>query len=270
MSIKLITIDIDGTLINSQRQITENVKNALKKAQDKGVKIVLCTGRPLTGVTGYLNELGLTGDDNYVGTYNGSLVQTVSGKIITSHSLTYSNYLEIEAMSRKIFTPLHIHLLNPPRLIATNKDINRYTVHESFMVSLPLSYRTPEDITPEDTIVKMMYINDPEKLDRSLSQLPEDFYEKYTCVRSERFFFEILNKKAGKGQALADLREHLGLKKEETMAIGDNENDLSMIEEAGIGVAMENGAPLVKEKANFVTKNCNEDGVAYALEKFVL
>ncbi|WP_071130298.1 sugar-phosphatase [Enterococcus timonensis] len=270
MTIKLVTIDIDGTLLNSRREILPAVKEAIARANNADVKIVLCTGRPFTGVKNFLAELDITGPENYVVTYNGSVVENTESKTISQRRLTYDNYLEIEAMSRKIFTPVHIHLNDPAHLVCVNRNINKYSVYESFLVDIPLMYRSPEEITPQDQIIKMMYINEEEKLGTALAQLPKDFYEKYTCVRSERFFFEILNKKASKGQALLDLCAHLNIDVKETMAIGDNENDLSMIETAGIGVAMGNAVELVKNAADFVTKTHDEAGVAFALEKFVL
>lgn len=270
MSIQLVTIDIDGTLLNSQRQILPAVKNAINKAKAQGVKIVLCTGRPLTGVKGFLKELDLTGPNNYVATYNGSVVETTEGKTITAHALTYDDFLYIEAMSRKVEVPLHTHVVEPPRLLCTNKDINKYSVFESFLVDIPLMYRTPEEITPKEKIIKMMYIDEGERLAPALEKLPPEFYEKYTCVRSEDFFFEILNKQASKGQALLDLCAYLNISPDQTMAIGDNENDLSMIQAAQIGVAMGNAVENVKNHADFITKTHDEAGVAYALEKFVL
>lgn len=270
MSIKLIAIDIDGTLIDSNRQIVPEVATALQKAKAQGVKIVLCTGRPITGVSNFLKELDISGPDNYVITYNGSLVETADGKTLVRHSLTYDDFLYIEMMSRKLDIPLHTHLANPPRLVCTNRNIPKYSVFEAFLVNIPLLYRAPEEITPDESIIKMMYIDEAPNLERALANLPADFYEKYTCVRSEKFFFEILNKNASKGQALLDLAAHLGLDVSDTMAIGDNENDLSMIEAAGIGVAMGNAVQIVKDSANFITKTNNEAGVAFAINEKVL
>lgn len=270
MSIKLVAIDIDGTLIDSNRNILPAVKDALQKARAQGVKIVLCTGRPQTGVTALLEELDLVGEDNYVITYNGSLVETTTGKTLIRHALTHDDFLEIEMMSRKLNIPLHTHVSNPPRLICTNRNIPKYSVYEAFLVDVPLFYRAPEEVTADETIIKMMYIDEGPRLEEALAHLPQSFYEKYTCVRSESFFFEILNKNATKGNAMLDLAAHLGIDPSETMAIGDNENDLSMIQAAGIGVAMGNAVPLVKEHADFITKTNDEAGVAYVIQEKVL
>ncbi len=270
MSIKLCTIDLDGTLLNNEKKVLPEVKEAIQKARAKGVKIVLCTGRPLTGVTHLLEELEISGDDEYVATYNGSVVETVSGKVISSESLSYDDYLKMEMMSRKLNVPIHVHVVEPPRLISLNRNIGKYSVFEAFLTNIPLQYRAPEEITPDSKIIKIMYIDEAENLQKVLDALPQEFYDNYTALRSEPFFFEMLNKKASKGQALLDLAKHLGIKQEETMAIGDNENDLSMVETAGIGVAMGNAVDSVKAAATFVTKTNEEAGVAYAIEKYIL
>jgi len=116
----------------------------------------------------------------------------------------------------------------------------------------------------------MMMIDEPAILDAAIARLPQTFRDKYTTVKSSPFYFEILNKEASKGAAVANLAQHLGIKQEEIMAIGDNENDLSMIEYAGLGVAMGNAVPLIKEAANVVTATNDEHGVAEAIKKFVL
>ena len=132
---------------------------------------------------------------------------------------------------------------------------------------MPLKYRTVDEMTPEMNIIKMMMIDEPEVLDPAITKLPLHFTEKYTTVKSTPFYYEIMNKNASKGNALAKLADHLGLNKDEVMAIGDNENDLSMIDYAGIGVAMGNATENVKTIADVHTTSNDEDGVAQIIEK---
>ncbi|MFD2305718.1 sugar-phosphatase [Enterococcus termitis] len=268
MSVKLVAIDIDGTLLDSNRNITPKVKETLQKANEKGIYIVLCTGRPLPGVKEQLTELDLYGDNDYVITYNGSLVQaTKSNEIISQYSLSYDDFLEIELMSRKVGT--HLHTIDDKAVYTANRDIGKYTVHEAYLVDMPLKYRAVDEMTPDMSIIKMMMIDEPDVLDKAISQLPESFTSKYTTVKSTEFYFEILNKEASKGNALAKLAEHLGIDQSETMAIGDNENDLSMIEYAGIGVAMGNATENIKRAADIQTSSNDEDGVAEVLLKYI-
>ena len=269
MSIKLVAIDIDGTLLNEKREITADVKEAIAQAVAKGVAIVLCTGRPLPGVQEQLNELDLFQENDYVITYNGALVQqTKSGKIIARHGLTHEDYLEIEVMARRVGS--HLHSIDDQAIYTSNRDISAYTIHEASLVHMPLKYRTPEEMTPDINLVKMMMIDEPDILDAAIARLPQTFREKYTTVKSAPYYFEVLNKEASKGAAVANLAQHLGIDQDEIMAIGDNENDLSMIEYAGLGVAMGNAVPLVKEAANVDTKTNEEHGVAEAIKTYVL
>jgi Cof subfamily protein (haloacid dehalogenase superfamily) len=268
MSVKLVAIDIDGTLLDSNRRITPKVKETLKRANEQGIYIVLCTGRPLPGVTEQLTELELYGDNDYVITYNGSLVQaTKSKEIISQYTLSYDDFLNIELMSRKV--GVHLHTIDSEAIYTANRDIGKYTVHEASLVNMPLKYRTVDEMTPDMSIIKMMMIDEPEILDNAIAQLPASFVEKYTTVKSTDFYYEILNKEASKGNALAKLGEHLGVKQAEIMAIGDNENDLSMIEYAGIGVAMGNATDNIKKAADIQTLSNDEDGVAEVLLNYL-
>lgn len=269
MTIKLVAIDIDGTLLNSDRKITAKVKETLQKANAKGINIVLCTGRPLPGVQEQLKELDLFGENDYVITYNGALVQaTKSKEIISQHTLSYNDFLEIEMMSRKVGS--HLHTIDDTTIYTANRDISNFTVHEAFLVNMPLKYRTVEEMSPEINVIKMMMIDEPTILDKAIDNIPESFKEKFTTVKSTEFYYEILSKKASKGIALKELAHHLGISQKETMAIGDNENDLSMIDYAGIGVAMGNATETVKLAADVHTSSNDEDGVAAVIEKYIL
>lgn len=115
-----------------------------------------------------------------------------------------------------------------------------------------------------------MFIDKPENLSRVITSIPKDVREKYTMVRSAPFFYEILHSEASKGNAVRQLAQLLGIEQAEVMCIGDNGNDLTMIEWAGCGVAMANAIPEVLEAANFQTRSNNEHGVAHAIHELVL
>lgn len=270
MSIRLIAIDIDGTLVNSERKLTERVKNTLIAARDKGVKIVLCTGRPLPGVQPELEALGLVTDEDYVITYNGSLVQNVGTKeeIFSAH-LSQDDYLDVSYMAQKL--GVHLHVSSSDAIYTAHRDISPYTVHESWLVHMPIKFRSADEMITEPVeMIKMMMIDEPAILDAAIAQIPADFKERYTVVKSAPFYLEVLHPGASKGVGLAQLASHLELTSDEVMAIGDNENDLTMLEYAGIGVAMENAIPIVKEVADVETASNDEDGVALVVEQYVL
>ena len=145
MSIKLIAVDIDGTLVNSQKEITPEVFSAIQDAKEAGVKVVIATGRPIAGVAKLLDDLQLRDEGDYVVTFNGALVQeTATGHEIISESLTYEDYLDMEFLSRKL--GVHMHAITKDGIYTANRNIGKYTVHESTLVSMPIFYRTPEEM----------------------------------------------------------------------------------------------------------------------------
>ena len=252
MNIKLIAVDIDGTLLNNKREVTSEVFSAVQDAKAAGVKIVIATGRPIPGVRNLLEELHLNEPGNYVITFNGGLVQdTVTGEEYIKEPLSYEDYLDIECLSRKL--GVHMHAITKDGIYTANRNIGKYTVYEAGLVNMPVYYRTPEEMVDKE-IVKIMY----------------KLYDKYTLVKSAPFYLEIVKKNVNKGAAVVHLAEKLGLTKEETMAIGDEENDRSMLEVVGNPVVMENGTDELKKIAKYITKSNDESGVAYAIREWVL
>jgi Cof subfamily protein (haloacid dehalogenase superfamily) len=266
---KLVAIDIDGTLMNDRKEITKEVNDAIQAAKAKGVRVVICTGRPIVGVQSIIEELKLNDEDDYVITFNGALVQNTFNKNVESQiTLTYDNLKEIYELSQKLHSPLQF--FDTENLYTPSREINRYTVHEAHINQIPIHYRPIDEVPVEMLIPKVMFIDEPERLNQNIANIPESFWEKYTFVKSTPFFLEILDPRVSKGNAVKLLAEKLGIKQEEVICIGDGENDLSMIEYAGCGVAMANAESVVKEAAQFHTLSNNENGVAYAIEKLIL
>ena len=269
MAIKLIAIDIDGTLLNPQHEVTPGVKRAIQAARDKGIAIVLASGRPFIGVERYLMELDLQREGQYCITNNGALVQKAeSGECVAEVTLNFDDYLYGEKLARE--RGVHFQALTKSLLFTPNKDISEYTVHEASLTGMPLRYRAVEEMDKTATFPKVMMIDTPETLDEAITRIPQEAYDRYTIMKSSPYFLEILNKKVDKGAGVKALAERLGLSRDEVMAIGDQENDLAMLTFAGTGVAMGNGIDKVKNIAQFVTKTNMEDGVAHAIEKFAL
>jgi len=266
--IKLVALDLDGTTLDPTSKITAEVKSAIARAKTAGVKIVICTGRPLLGVTKILDELDLRQHGDFVVTYNGALVQrTDTGEAFIEKGLTGEDFLDLDNVARKV--GLHIHGHTREGIYTTNRDIGRYSVYEASLVQMPLYYRTAEEIKLLD-IAKVMMIDEPEILDNGIAYLPFEFFERFNMVKSAPYYLEFNNRKASKGMAIKHLAKKLFLDKEELMAIGDAENDRSMLEVVGNPVVMENGEAEIKKIAKYITKSNAESGVAWALEQWVL
>lgn len=269
MAIELIAVDMDGTLLNPQHEVTLAVKEALSEARAKGVHVVLATGRPFFGVQRYLMELDLQQDGCYCITNNGALVHdTKDGSVIAEVALKIEDYHYFEKLARDL--GVHFHALTKTDLFVADRFISKYSVLESSTTGIPLQFCPAEEMDPELTFPKVMMIDDPELLDRAISQLPAKAKENYTIMKSLPYFLEILDKRVNKGEGVKFLAEKLGIERKNVMTLGDQENDIAMLEYAGIGVAMGNALDSVKAVSQFVTTTNTEDGVAFAVNKFVL
>ncbi|WP_461214659.1 sugar-phosphatase [Lacticaseibacillus sp. GG6-2] len=267
MSIRLIAIDMDGTLLNENSALTPTTIATVKEAKTRGIKIVLCSGRPLTGLQPFFEPLGLTEPGDYAITYNGAMVQRAdTGEVLLQHSLTYQEFVELTNLATKL--GVHSHAEDEARMYTPDRDISRYSVRESYLVNMPLSYRQPDEFPEDKRFAKVMYIDEPDFLAKVQTKIPQDFFDRYYFVNSEPFFLEALNKQASKGNAVKDLAAKLGYSLDEVMAIGDQANDLPMIQVAGTGVAMGNAIPEVKAAAKVLTATNAEDGAAKAIRDY--
>lgn len=269
MKYKLIALDIDGTLLNSSHIVTNKVRESIKKCKELGVKVVLCSGRPLNGVIPYLNELNLNEDGDYVCTFNGALVQNAhTGEILSHLTLEYSDLCVFENLCNEI--EVRSHFYDMKYIYTFNKDISDYTVLEAYLTKSHLNVVNLEDISKDFIMSKFLISDHPEILDKCINKIPQELHEKYNIVRSMPFYIELLNKKANKGAALKLLAKKLDINQDEIICVGDEKNDIEMIEYAGLGVAMGNAIDEIKKIANYITKTNDEDGVAHVINKFIL
>ncbi|MGT2711472.1 sugar-phosphatase [Streptococcus oriscaviae] len=268
MTIKLVAIDIDGTLLNSKHEITPQVYSAIQDAKKAGVHIVIATGRPISGVEKILSDLNLTDRGDYVITFNGGLVQDVgTGQEVVKDLLTYEDYLDIELTARKLKLPMHAS--TKAGMYTANRNIGKYTVYEAMLVNSPVFYRTPEEMMDKE-IIKVMMVDEPHVLDAAIPSLPSSLTERFNVAKSAPFYLEVTPKTANKGLAIKRLAQQLGLTLDQTMAIGDQENDRPMLEVVGAPVVMENGSAELKKIAKYITKSNDESGVAHAIREWVL
>lgn len=264
---KLIAIDMDGTLLSDEKQISPANYEAIQQARENGVKVVLASGRPLVGIKKYLEQLNLVSKEDYAVAFNGAIVQSSKGdEIISKTTLKLQDYKYLYELSKDL--KVNIHALTETTVISP-KD-SKYTRREAEMNGITNEIIPVEDVDEATTIVKVMFIDKPELIDEIIDQIPEEVRSKYTIVRSAPFFLEFLHKSVNKGAGVAALAKKLNIKQEEVICIGDAGNDIHMIKYAGLGVAMGNAFPEVKKIANFITKTNEEDGVAYIINKFIL
>ncbi|MCH4172416.1 MAG: sugar-phosphatase [Lactobacillus sp.] len=267
--IKLVAIDMDGTLLDDHQQITPENIAAIQKADAAGVQIVLASGRPLAGLKQYLTQLQLWQKDRYTITFNGALVQeNATDKTILEHTVPLATFKTFANLAQEL--NLHIHAEDKDRMYTPNRDISKYTVIESALVDLPLYYRTLDEFPPDTHFSKVMMIDEPDLINAAEPKIPADLKKAYYIVKSTPYFLEVMNRQVSKGKALNELADYLGFEQSEVMAIGDQGNDLSMVQYAGMGVAMANAIDTVKASATIQTASNNDSGVAQAINQYVL
>lgn len=265
---KLIALDMDGTLLTTDKKVSERTEAAIKAAEAKGVKIVLASGRPLVGLNRYLEELELIKGEDYVLSFNGGLVQnTKTAEIVSKVSLKGSDLKYIYEISKEL--NINIHAFSAKEGLITPKH-SQYTYHEAEINGIDINIKDFNEVDDEEDIIKVMMIDPQEILDPAIEKLPKEVYEKYSVFKSSPFFLEFTHKEVDKGLGLKKLGEYLGIKKEEIIACGDAGNDLSMVKYAGLGVAMDNAVAEVKEASDYITASNDEDGIAQVIEKFIL
>lgn len=271
--IKLVAIDIDGTLVNEEKVVTPKVHQAIQTAIDQGVKIVLCTGRPMEGIRPYLEELGLQNEEDYVISHNGACItRTDSHEVVEEVPLQLADLRELYEFGKNF--PADICTLNEEDFLLLVEDpqtasISKRMSDESDTVNMKLDLVTIDDLNEQSQLLKLLYVGAKEELDVIEAAFPADYRDRFYIVRSQDFLIEIMVKGTNKGTALEKLAKHLGFTMDEVMAIGDGENDYEMIHAAGLGVVMANGTKRLLTIANQVTLSNQEDGVAHAFEKWV-
>lgn len=268
MSIKLVAIDLDGTLLNSQHQISPVVKEAITQAKQKGVHIILASGRPFSGISPYLRELDLNTADNYCISNNGSVIhQANDGSHLAENLLDFADFQYFEELARNV--GVHMHALADNSMFTANRHISHYTVADAYLTHTPLIYCPVNEMDSSLEFTKLMIIDHPEKLDIGISYIPENVFDNYSLTRTSPYFLEVSNKTSSKGAALQCICEKLGITPDKVMSIGDQNNDIQMLQYASVSVAMGNALEPIRQMVKFVTTTNDEDGVAVAINKFI-
>lgn len=267
--IRLVALDLDGTLLNTEKNISERSKEAIRQAKEMGIKVVLCSGRPLLGIKHYLEELDLLEEGDYAITYNGGLVQkNHTSEILSQKTLSYQQIKELYGLSQELRLPMN--MIDLEYVYEPAYPIGRESLYPSLMsASLPFIDKDIHDFDSGHHFNKVVYCTDPVFLDQAIERIPERYKQRYSMMKSRPLLFEIMHPEVNKGNGIQALCELLGISREEVMACGDEENDLAMLEYAGTAVAMANASDWIKEHAHYVTKSNDEDGVAYAMEQLI-
>lgn len=271
--IKLIAIDMDGTLLNGKKHIDKVQKEAIHEAIEAGIKIVLCTGRPLYGILPFYEELGLSELDSegYVILNNGcSIHKTKNWELIDQVNFTSDDIDYLYKFSEGY--DINFTLVNDYYYfnIDDRKPTDELITDAGFVFSDITNISLKEAKNGKHKIIKIMFLGNPNIMANFQKENESILKDKYSSVLSQPYIYEILPKGNNKGTGLKKLAKKLGIKQEEIMAIGDGNNDIEMFEYAHYSVAMENGTKPARKAAKYQTDSNENNGVAKAIRKYAL
>ncbi len=263
--VELVAVDLDGTLLTSGKKITERTKRVLSALLNQEVKVILASARPPRSVAGAYKTLKLT---NCVICYNGALIYDPPGRqVLAHHPIRLSMARKIIHMARDVYKDIVISVE-----VLDHWFTDR--VNPAYQTEVSKQF-VPDKLAPIETwldsdVTKILILGPDTILTGIKNQLVYNFAKKLSMVQSDNNLLQVMSGGVTKGRALKFICDHYKIPLRRTIAIGDAYNDIEMLENAGIGIAMAHSPAKVKEAADYVTTGNDEDGVAEALEKFVL
>lgn len=261
---KLLALDIDDTLLTKKRELSLANKEAIIRATDAGIKIVLATGRSFTGAKRVSDELGLKG---LMINYGGAVITDIeSEKPVFFEEMDADRIIELLELAREI--GIHAHIYRDDTVISEvrNEWVKGYTG----ILSLPLKIEPEIRNIRWTRIPKVLFITHPDHADELIPQLKKKYEGVLKVSGSTAGFIEFNNLGFDKGSALKRIAEQMGIKQCEVAAAGDNTLDLEMIQWANLGAAVGNAKDSVKEIADVILPSCDDDGVAYFIDNYIL
>ena len=267
MNCKLIAMDLDGTLNNDEKRITEKTKAALMDAQKQGIRLALASARPSPGLFKERDILRLQDFGGILMSYNGGrIVDAATGETLFETAMDLQQTKQV------------LRFLETLPVTPILDDGKQFYVMDKSGYKVDYECRNNNMVCSEvgnlaDFLsfapIKILMSVLPEELPDIQKQIADFLPEELTVVQTAPFYLEVIPRRINKGQGIRDICTAIGISTEEVIAFGDAANDIPMLQAAGVGVAMGNATDTVKGEANYITLSNNEDGIAAALEKFL-
>lgn len=269
---KMISCDLDETLLNDDKVVGKENVEAIQAAVKKGVIFVPNTGRGFKLIKKTLDELHLTNKkDEYVVSFNGSAItENYQDRVIAKTQMNFQEIDDLFRIGLKNRATMHVYTLTDIYIYNMDEDEREYVNKMGF----PYHELKEPSITflKNQPLMKILFEDkDRENLDDIRSQIPQQIIDGTTTTYSSNRYMEFNKKGVNKSKGLIELADLLHIEPKEIIAIGDNMNDFSMIQSAGMGVAVANAIPEIKDVANYVTyNNHNHGAIAEAIKKLIL
>lgn len=273
MKYKLIVLDMDGTLLNRNKEVTMENQIALKKAREKGIQVAIATGRVFSSARFYANMLGI---DSPIIACNGALIKEAkSNEIIYANPIDKVDLLKSLEIFRRHQVYFHTYDENTiyvESLGFSSSIYNDWNENQSEENKIPIKKLENSYLYFKDNAIETLKIMAVDEDAEKMLQIKDELAEIYGIELNKSWYnnLEVMNKGVSKGKAIEMLSKIYGIKREEIISFGDHFNDLSMKNHSGTFVAMGNAEEDVKKEAHYITSSNDESGVAKGIEKFVL
>jgi Cof subfamily protein (haloacid dehalogenase superfamily) len=263
--IRLIALDLDGTLVGTNLTISPRVRESIARARARGAEVTIVTGRMFAAAKPYAETLGITGP---LVCYQGAAIfETASGAVLRETPVSQDVTREVLAWADQ--RGIHAQCYANDKLYV--QEINRFSKRYTDLARVePTVVPSLREAFADQPSIKIVLVDDPGPSEQHLAALKPLLGERAYLTRSNVDFVEVLSPDVNKGEALAFVAQRYGATLAETMAVGDSWNDVPLISAAGIGVAMGSGPPELFAKADSVVGDVAHDGVADAIERYVL
>ena len=264
-----LILDIDGTLVGSDKKISEYTKKCLIDAQKRGKKVAIASGRSIAGIRRTAREIALEDFGGYVIAYNGTtVINCKTGECVYNQTLPEEMFAPVYHAAKELGVGICV-FNDVKKEVLSGNGVNHYI--ESDAKACDVTLRETSHFLKElnFSVNKFLLVGEIERMPEVEKIMQERFGNRLNIFRSDPYYVEVLPKYTDKGVAVDKLIKHLDIKKEKIICIGDSYNDLPMLKRAGLAVAMGNAQKSVKEAADVVTETNDNDGVAKIVEKFM-
>ena len=267
--IKLIAIDMDGTLLNSKKELLEETKQYFKNFHNKNTEtlLVICTGRPESGIRPYLKDLGYLEENHYIISQNGAnIYESQTGKRVMDafvDSKAIQKWIELGKTHG-----ISVMGAGVDYYYSFDEDPTEWMEFDVKLVSGKLK-RIPTKESLNTDFYKILLMGDEEQLNEFETFIPQEWRDEFYVVRSQKYLVEVLTKGVNKAFGLEKLAQKLNIQPSEIVAIGDAANDIEMLEYAGLAIAMGNASEEVKAIADIVTDTNENNGVIKAIDNLI-
>ncbi|WP_461634207.1 Cof-type HAD-IIB family hydrolase [Labilibaculum euxinus] len=266
MKYKMLVLDLDDTLLCDDHSISDRNKEMLMKAQEKGIYVVLASGRPTAAMLRYAEELDLKKYGSYIISYNGAIITDLSQQ---------KSIFEQRLSKEQIHGLYDFSLANNVDIITYTADsiisetTSKYIDVEVQLTQMKFNKVDCFKTAVTEPAVKCILLEEPEYLKTVEAKLKHEKPNKSVAI-SKPFFLEVMPQGIDKAASIARLAEKLGIRQEEIIAVGNAGNDLTMVEYAGLGVWVDNITPELRGCANVIVASNNDHGVAEVVERYIL